>query len=358
VSYIVAIWEQPRTLPLPGDPASASALMEMLYRVHPGPNALLMEYVARITARFPNLGECDDAECVWSDGPLSGDGDEAVLNLGLQGDKCHRAMPFLVETARALGLSVFDAQEGKAFFPDGSSVGESGPRVTDFETTVLDALTPLLAAHGYARGPHKVQFIRKHADGWLGVTLRVDACWPPRFEFYLRPEVTYLPLHVQRTTIVYGTPQAYGENYSRGAEHAYPQRWTGEAAWPWINKNRLFTVRSMSELRLTLPFLLRQVETTLLPLLEQCTHPAGLDAVFNPPNLRDSPFFLQDDFNGYERGSRNVLLGHMVDNPRLRAICDEVERGMAGLPEWSSTFHDTRQCIKYVRAQRGWDTPS
>lgn len=355
MSYIVAVWEQPRTLPLPGDMQSATSLMDLLYKVNPGPNPAFARFVATLTARFPDLGDCADGESVWTDGPLDGDGDEAILNLGLRGDRCAEVLPFLVETARAFGLSVYDMQACEVFFADGSGMGKHGRRTTEFETVLLDAMTPLLAAHGYLRGPHGVQFIREHADGWQGVSVTVNACWPPRFEFHLRPEFTYRPLNVLRTTIVYGEPQTYKESYSRGAEHAWQRRWLGRVAWPWISEDAMFSVRSISELRMTLPFVLRQVEAVLLPLLERCMTPAGLDTVLNTPDLRDSPFFLEDYFNGYERGFRNVLIGHLVDNPRLRAMCDEIDRALAREWDSSSLFQDTRLCIAHVRKQRGWE---
>lgn len=357
MSYIVAVWEQPGTLPLPGDLESATALIEMLYRVGPGPNPAFARFVAALTARFPDLADCDEDDAVWTDGPLRGDGDEAVLNLGLRSDGCAQVLPFLVETARSFGLNVYDMQAGEVFFADGSSVDKYSRRSTEFEAALLDALTPLMAAHGYLRGPHQVQFIREYADGWQGVSVSVNACWPPRFEFQLRPEFTYRPLNALRTTIVYGEPQHYEETYKRGAEHAYQRRWMGRLASPWVNEACMFSVSSMSELRMALPFVLRQVDTVLLPLLEQCTTPAGLDSVLNLPDLRDSPFFLDDYFNGYERGFRNVLIGHLVDNPRLRAMCHEIDRALAGQWDSSSIFQDTRLCIAHVRKQRGWEAP-
>jgi hypothetical protein len=101
--------------------------------------------------------------------------------------------------------------------------------------------------------------------------------------------------------------------------------------------------REEAEIAPAIAQLARQAEGPLRRLLRQFETVAGLDAVQNVTPLFASPAFLST------RMIQNVYLAQAVRNPRLSAICDEVERLAVQLPP-SRDVDALRAYLRAVRA--------
>jgi hypothetical protein len=128
VSYVVHIWQSP--VPRDNDHAweIIGQLCEEMDRGATTTPQALVQFVAQITARYPNSRDLppeqrhDDEHRVWgqqveADGPM--------LALGILSWWVSRVQPFVVETANRLGLVCYDMQCGGLHLPpDQSSEAE------------------------------------------------------------------------------------------------------------------------------------------------------------------------------------------------------------------------------------------
>jgi hypothetical protein len=79
---------------------------------------------ADLTARFPCICDLPDDRVdggVWSDGPLSDNFGHEVAELGIVFSRVEEVLPFLIDTANRLGLTVFDRQTDQIHRPGQSS---------------------------------------------------------------------------------------------------------------------------------------------------------------------------------------------------------------------------------------------
>jgi hypothetical protein len=107
VSYNVAIVIPP----VPADDAAAWAAVNGLIEQQGLRPTLFQELHDRLTARYPCMCAVPDEQIddtVWSDGPLINNFGHRAAVLGMSYSRVEEVLPFLIETANALGLVVFD----------------------------------------------------------------------------------------------------------------------------------------------------------------------------------------------------------------------------------------------------------
>jgi hypothetical protein len=86
------------------------------------PPALLQFFYDAVTRRYPCLSKLSDAESengVWSSAPLRSGFESRAAVLAIQFPHAEVVVPFVVDTARPLGLTVFDWQTKLVHRPDG-----------------------------------------------------------------------------------------------------------------------------------------------------------------------------------------------------------------------------------------------
>lgn len=362
MSYVVAIWEQPPNLPLPGDLEAAVRLVDMLHRVKPGPNPKYAEMIRRLTARYPDITspeaeDLGDDRLAWIDGPLGAEGSDCVYNLGIAtNDMFEEVRPFVIETARSLGLHVFDEQAAEAYFADGTLVNGYTSRSTGLERALMKRLVPLALKHGYTVSSDGETLLRRSGTGWSSLSATTGATWPPHYDLYVAGRhdlwaITdlYEQIAFDRAAPEPGAPREIGTG-PLGIIHQ--DSWL-EGGGTFVSDRGSFRVRGLAELDLAMPEVAERIERLLLPMLARAETVEGYDALINTPVLTDSPFFIEKCFHGWERGYRNVLAAYLTGNPRLHEICAAVEDGLEGEPPWSTVFYNTRKCIDYVRRESG-----
>ncbi|MDO5691689.1 MAG: hypothetical protein Q4G70_04300 [Pseudomonadota bacterium] len=201
MSYVLQIWSQPADEPPPTTVAEADALVVRLSKTpQPQDHPLFLQLAQRLTQRYPCLTTLDEEDeesedaTVWSDGPLDGRTACALYGLGVQTTHLHRAVPFVVATARALGLNVYDMQAGEAHLANGSVLHLRHRAPIDWEAQEQEsedietcgeaqrllraAMTPFFEQAGYKPGEKGRIYTRKkgkirqiislYADGAIG----------------------------------------------------------------------------------------------------------------------------------------------------------------------------------------------
>ncbi len=198
MSYILHIWEHP----VPTSVAEATQIQSRLHAQRGAQNPKFIELATRLTERHPCITTLDDEdpEAVWSDGPLDGKTERAVYGIGIQTEFLNTVVPFVVETAGALGLTVFDMQAGEARLPGGRVLTLPGRMPVDFTPLpakpeeleskrqvaqlILEGLRPLLESHGFNLAKQHVMFERKYEECTHEIVFSVDG-FSPRFDFYV-----------------------------------------------------------------------------------------------------------------------------------------------------------------------------
>lgn len=204
MSYILHIWE----LPLPATVAEADEIHTQLSAQKTAQNPKFIELAKRLTARHPCITTLDDEDpdAVWSDGPLNGKTARAVYGIGVQTDFVSAVVPFVVETAKALGLMVYDMQAGEAHLPDGSVLTLPGQspvvfaKPTPSETLesrrqvfqlLQDGLRPVMEAHGFKFAKSNTRFGKKYKQCKHYIALDADSSGPPYqfgLQIYIEPK--------------------------------------------------------------------------------------------------------------------------------------------------------------------------
>ncbi len=116
MSYNVAIVIPP--IPASDDMAW-KAIDSLIEEEGPRPE-VFQELHDRLTARYPCMCSVPDElidDTVWSDGPLIDDFLHRAAVLGMSYSRVGEVLPFLIETANSLGLSVFDWATGQIHRP-------------------------------------------------------------------------------------------------------------------------------------------------------------------------------------------------------------------------------------------------
>jgi hypothetical protein len=107
VSYDLAIC----TPPIPSRDNEAWEVLDGLLKTEGPPPEALRELHDRLTAKYPcicTLSDDDVDDGVWSDGPLWNDFGNRAAHIGIVYSRVGEVLPFVVKTANALGLVVFD----------------------------------------------------------------------------------------------------------------------------------------------------------------------------------------------------------------------------------------------------------
>ncbi len=101
--------------PVPADEEQAWKWLDVLAKtVDTNPPQLFHELIDRLLSRYhcytELLAQGRQKESVWSDGPLRNNIELLAPVIGIFDDRVGEALPFLIDTANQLELTVFDPQ--------------------------------------------------------------------------------------------------------------------------------------------------------------------------------------------------------------------------------------------------------
>jgi hypothetical protein len=180
MSYVVQVWEQP----VPTSVQDADRINSQLHGERCAQNPKFVELANRLMERYPGLtlddGESDEAcEDVWTDGALDGQCDQPVYGLGVQTEHLDTALPFVFETAAALGLVVYDPQAGEVRLPGSKVLTMPGRAPQSFDNRkhavepgrlvsvaqtmqiIREVLDPLMSRHGFKAAGSRCTYKKK-----------------------------------------------------------------------------------------------------------------------------------------------------------------------------------------------------
>jgi hypothetical protein len=108
----------------PNDQQAFSYLEKLreIYYDDPRPrSAILVQLHDKLTAKFPCLcsyaDDEDDSESPWADGPLINNFANEMGMVSIVWSRVDEVVPFVINTALELGITVFDLQEGRIYRP-------------------------------------------------------------------------------------------------------------------------------------------------------------------------------------------------------------------------------------------------
>jgi len=142
MSYVLRIWEQPASIPLPSSLEDAERVLHQLRDIRPGRNPKFTLFAQRLAEGYPGMIKATDgfdeadpeaenfflANLPWRGEEPDGDSNEAVYSLGLTTALLEKERPFAIEAAKAIGLCVADDLAGEVFLPDGTRLSADEPR--------------------------------------------------------------------------------------------------------------------------------------------------------------------------------------------------------------------------------------
>lgn len=363
MSYVIQIWDQPARQPLPTTVAEADGIVGELGSQQPGQNAKFVALAQRLTTRYPCIcsaeaEELPESEWAWSDGPLTGKTASAVFSLGLATRRLDEVLPFVVVSANALRLNVFDAQAAAVYLADGTVLGTGSARppapgtVADpdlpAEKELLDALfdglEPFLAQYGFKGKKRGASFKRVFPGGWQTLEFVTD-WWPDPsrigYGAYFSGRLDEVNELLEAVLLRPGTEQ---DRKARGTMGSGLERLIHPV--PVSQKPPLLSVSRRQDMPTEIDWLKARFVDSVMPLLDKLQTVAGYDEMLNTQPLTDSMFFNRNTLNG----SRCILTAYLANNPRLDAIVTEFDANTLPYP-LSKEANETQKCITYVRSR-------
>jgi hypothetical protein len=139
MSYVIHIWQTP----IPTSVLQAERICDRLQDKEAPQNPKFIELAKRLAVRYPCRSQMtydedeyeDDREGVWIDDVMDGISPNPVLTLGIriQYKNVIEVMPFVAETANALGLTVYDGEIGECYLPGGKVLTMPGQELVGFD---------------------------------------------------------------------------------------------------------------------------------------------------------------------------------------------------------------------------------
>lgn len=94
--------------------------IEKYYEDDRGPHPTLQELYDQLTAKYPCICDLSDEEIdngVWADGPLINNFAQDLAMVSISFSVIEEVAPFVIETANALNITVFDHQNQTIYSP-------------------------------------------------------------------------------------------------------------------------------------------------------------------------------------------------------------------------------------------------
>jgi len=355
MSYVVQVWEHPVSWIYPTNIATTLAMLDTLRSRRPGPNPLFVELAQRLTARHPCItspetDELDESELAWSDGPLDGRTDAAVYAIGLNSARLDEVLPFVRQTARELGLSVFDDQAGHAWLANGAEqavgreriwqrfppayieIGRTLPDKDSLLDRVLEGGHGALAALGFtllrrdarddAQRVYTSAVLRRVSPiGWQEMDLRAIDGRPDRVKLTMRVEAWVTAISDWRLRVHLGgqVPAGTRPLSNLGLRN---DAWMSDTAGVWETADTgAIVLRSPADVERAVAMLDHQWRTRLAPLLAAFDSLEALAEVLAPEPIEWSPFFTR-----HIDSTDALVAAWLARVPRLPALLQRVRQ--------------------------------
>lgn len=370
MSYVLQVWQQPDILPLPGDLGGALALVDRLQSEPPRAPERFRAFAAQLTQRHPCMcspqaEHMPEERLAWSEGPLDGDTDSAVYGIGLRSSMVDEVLPFVVQTAAALGLNVWDDQAARCYLNNGKVLSDGaapGAAPLQDREVLLDMLAarldPVLAAQGLVPDP-----VRSHFRSARTIERQYRQVFQGG-RHTLRLAVAARDGHLAWSVQVgsrldrIGQAAAYFEFGSQQPAHALElqtmvldqEAWLQPEVLPGVelDVDKAYVVRTRADAERSLDDLAAQMKRRLFSILSLFKSVRGISILLNTQPLSQSFYY-----RGYNECTPNVLAAYYARDPQLEALCTgllERTRDMTPVNDYAAAQLDKlRRCIAHVR---------
>jgi hypothetical protein len=341
MSYVVQIWEQP----VPTSVQDADRINSQLHGERCAQNPKFIELVKRLMERYPGLtlddGESDEAcEDVWTDSALDGQCDQPVYGLGVRTEHLDTALPFVFETAAALGLVVYDPQAGEVRLPGSKVLTMPGQAPQSFASPqqaiepgrlvsvaeamqiIRQALDPLMSRHGFKavgagvsgvtykkRLKASTDFVAITVKDWLGLGY-VELWCTPGIDINLPnkwPKGTRTRLF--NYSIRFDTRRLQEQRQVQVADRFFND----------FNTSLILRVVSTGEVLDKLGQLANLIERGVLPMMSKMQTLEALDETLNKGDASRLP-----ELRGLVTRFTPITVAYMAHNPELKDIAHRI----------------------------------
>lgn len=349
MSYVLHLWEGPA----PSSVAEADRQQERLSRELSGQNPKFLALAEELTGRYPCSADLPDESpaAVWIGSPLDGKTEHAAYAIGVQADHVAQVVPFVVASARKLGLTVYDMQAANVFLPDGRVLcGPPLPQCTqnstDDETGELQsngqvqalvsgAVGPLMEQSGFKFRKADHAFVRRFRGHAVDLGFRVEDDYPGRrFKLYARFTVKE-GLDLLKAAIDWPVGEYTITSWTEKFRNFQSAGIAGYPADGW------FRVRDVAALQAAIVTQSEYLRSAVLPCLGECSTLTGVDKYMNRIPVDACPL-------GTISGPAiNLLVAHLSGNPQF----DELERHLLAV---SPDYHqaELQAMGAYLRGKR------
>lgn len=387
MSYVLQCWSPPVAWRHPGSLPEVLAMLEQLDRQR-GQEPRFLDFARRLTARYPCIStpesdDLDESELAWSDGPLDGRCDTAVYGIGLTSSRLDEVLPFVLDQARQLGLSVYDDQAGQAHLANGLVLDvEAGEQPRIFRTprgqeaalpdkdTLLDrvetTLGPRLERLGFAIRRRNPRQRSDYGYAELEWALPTPIGWVRLLFVALDPRAGAVSLKLYLEALAEPVSRWRLQVFHGGAVPADAKPLVTAGMWTrrWMNDTAGLTGGTSGELVMQTParvaealeLLDQQIGERLTPMLDAFRSLSALAAALYPGRLQFSPYF-----NGLPTAVDALVAAHLSGAPWTPALLAELEAqpvpearqdklAAAFLGARDQAFHaHTLACIEAIR---------
>jgi hypothetical protein len=338
MTYILHIWEHP----LPASVAEADQIHTQLSAQKTAQNPKFIELAKCLTARHPCITTLDDEDpdAVWSDGPLDGKTERAVYSIGIQTDFLNVVVPFVVSTANALGLTVYDMQVGEAHLTNnvvltlpGRTAIVHAEQASDeivsthqIEVLVDECIKEVLINAGFKFVKSKRHFTRK-INGFTQ-EIYSHAYTYPAFNFVLAAGIEIevgldLYKNAHQGTYNYEFVEKL-KKYSVGCWFEHFPRIESMLELTWPPESR-FMVNTMTEVRKAATQACVYLSSVVVPVLNECTSIQAINSLMNTIPVTSAALRGSGD-NG--RYVQHLIIAHMISDKNFDALVSHI-RGLA-----------------------------
>jgi hypothetical protein len=334
MSYVIHIWQTP----IPTSVLQADKICDRLQDKEGRQNPRFIELAKRLSQRYPcrsqMTGDEDDEEGVWLDEPLDGISPNPVLALGIRSDYVMEVMPFVAETANALGLTVYDTQLGECYLPSGQVLTMPGQQPMD----LAHAVDPELIYSGEQiikiAAEHSTEFYKKYGYKYS----RKGNCFVKKHDgFYHRAEFRGGAKQISVTHSICITKGLHLVSHIGYIKYIKPEcactilisenQENYVNAWPKVNNpyrrdSCSISVNSVSDVKSGMNKIMLYEEQTFIPLWMQIKTLEDVHAFLNTPAFEP----LWNLLNGNQFAQ--LLVAHLVKVENLDSLIVKVRKSL------------------------------
>jgi hypothetical protein len=337
MSYVVQIWE----LPVPASVQDADRINSQLHGERCAQNPKFVELAAHLMERYPGLTLDDEesgeaCEDVWTDGALDGQCDQPVYGLGVRTEHLDTALPFVFETAAALGLVVYDPQAGEVRLPGGKVLTMPGRAPQSFDSPtqtvvpgrlvsvaqtmqiIRQVLDPLMSRHGFKAAGSRCSYKKKlkacthvielSVEEWLalgyvhvwvtsGINVNLPRKWPKETSRLFNYAINFDTRKLQEQCGVQVSDRFFND----------------------FNTSLILRLSSTEEMIDKLKQLAALIECAMFPVMAKMETLNDLDEVLNTGDASK-----QSELQSLVTRFTPITVAYMADNPALKAIAHRV----------------------------------